>query len=153
MPLGVPGNRAAVGPNTDTELVPQSKPPGDVVFVLLFIVVLTVGVVGAALSFPAAHNEGTPGTFTANDESCEWRSGCWWSGTFVGDDGQVWIDETVQNEELREGDQIRAQRVNGELFAPGSKAWMRYLALAICSLLYPIWFVIVRFRFRRKRAT
>lgn len=153
MPLGVPQNHAAVGANTDTGLVSQSdRPPGDVVMFVLCIVGLIAGAVGATLSFPAARDAGTPGTFTAHDESCDRHSGCWWDGSFESDDGQVWADESMKSDEVRKaGDRVRAQRVNGEVFSPGSKAWVVFSLAAVACLVYLIWFVQARLKFRRRR--
>lgn len=149
---GLRAIHVSAGPNTDTGPVPKSdRPPGDVVMFLLCIVGLIVGVVAATLSLPAARNDGTPGTFTAHHESCDRHSGCWWSGTFESDEGQIWVDEEMKSKEVREGgDQVRAQRVNGEVFRPGSQAWVPFSIAAVCCLAYLIWFVRGRLKFRQR---
>lgn len=130
------------------------KPPGDLVMFLLSIVGVIVGTVAAILSAPAAWNDGTPGTFTAHGESCDRHSGCWWDGTFQSDDGQVWKDESMKSQELRQsGDEVRAQRVNGEVFRMGSKAWVVFSIPAAACLAYVAWFIWARLRFRRRSAT
>lgn len=129
-------------------------PPGNLVTLLVSIVGLIVGAAGAILSAPAASNDGTPGTFTAHSESCDRHTGCWWDGTFRGDDGQVWEDESMKSQDLRQsGDEVRAQRVNGEVFRMGSQAWVVFSLPAAACLAYVVWFIWARLRFRRRSET
>ncbi|KRC59722.1 hypothetical protein [Nocardioides sp. Root240] len=127
------------------------RAPGDLVMFLLSIVAVVIGVVAAVLSFPASQNKGTPGTFTAREESCDRHGGCWWDGTFVSDDGRTWSDESMKSQELHQnGDKVRAQRVNGEVFRRDSKAWVVFSVPATAALAYVIWFLRARTLFRRR---
>lgn len=148
--------KAAAGGGLSVDTGPVSgpgRPPGDVVTVLVSILGLVIGVVAAVLAAPAARNDGTPGTFTAHGESCDRHTGCWWDGTFESDDGRVFADESMKSQELRAvGDQVRAQRVNGEVFRRGSQAWVPFALAAAACLAYLLWFVGARRRYRRRPA-
>ncbi len=110
---------------------------------VLCVLYLVLSAVFVPFAIAAARNEGTPGTFTAVEESCD-RRGCDWTGTFVSDDGTIRMDDAIFDSEDLDvpGDQVRAQKgVAGDesLYEPDSKVWILFVAGDVACLAYVGW--------------
>jgi hypothetical protein len=117
------------------------------------VVFVVVSAFGLPSALAANRDEGTFGTFTAAEKSCD-RSGCGWTGTFVSDDGRVVDRDAIFDADQleRSGDTARAQTVPGDesLYAPGSNDWLLYVLGSVGCLGYVGWWVWAR-RWRGSR--
>lgn len=121
------------------------------------LVLCTLGVVICLIALPstlaASRNEGIPGTFTAEHESCS-RQGCDWIGQFESDDGTIRITYGGFNsQEIKHsGDKVRAQKVGASVFRMNSQAWVVMAIGVVGCLAYIAWFVWALRRRRRRIA-
>lgn len=110
----------------------------------------------------AAHNDGRPGTFTAEREECRDSRGgksCKFRGTFQSDDGEVRLTDVFMDNDIAEeiGQEVPAQAVDGQshkkVYEMSSRDWLWILIISVASLGYLCWwgweFVIQPLRNRR----
>jgi hypothetical protein len=107
----------------------------------------------------AAHGQGTPGVFTAQNQQCT-RSGCIWNGTFRSDHGTVLRDADY-------GDTAPADTHPGSSFpalwpggsndvyaAHGSTAWIQFVLADVFSVVLLaafVWYGPIRYLRKRAR--